>query len=134
MTIPDVTALAIAWTETITGLAADQVAADIPDEIPDEFVHVRRMGGPARPPARDQPLMHFGSWHDDAQQAMTRLEVIRAALWALPGDSTAFGVTVYQVADSAGPTSTNDPNTGRPFAFMRVSLTIRADDLIHQFS
>lgn len=134
MTIPDVTALAIAWAETITGLTSEQVAGDIPDPIPTDFLQVRRMGGPAKPPARDMPLMHFGSWADEGQAAMTRLEVIRAALWKLPEDSTAFGVTVYEVADSAGPTSTSDPNTGREFAFTRVSLTIRADDLTHQFS
>ena len=131
--MPDTTALLITWVQTVTGLPAAQISADIPDPIPTDFVQVRRLGGSGLPPVRDQPLIQFSSWATSDRLAMVRLEEIRTALWTLPG-STTLGITVYAVDDSSGPTSTTDPNTGRRFAFMRNTITVRADDIAHQFS
>lgn len=132
MTIPDTVGLTIAWVNAIPALGAT-AGAEIPDPIPVDYIQVRRMGGPAMPPVRDQPLLQFSSWAASDLESMNRLQVIREGLWALQG-TDGLGVTLYEVFESAGPTSTTDSQTSRRYAFMRTALTVRADDIIHQFS
>lgn len=131
MAIPDTPALLITWLETQA--LGPTFGAKLPDPIPDDYVQIRRIGGPALPPVRDQPLIQFSSWAATGQLAMDMLHTLRPLLFALVGTAT-LGPVVYDVAEQAGPTSTTDPQTGRPWAFMRTSITIRADELTHQFS
>ena len=133
MAIPDTVGLMIAWVVGLSLPGSPPVSAEIPDPLTEDHVQVRRLGGPALPPVRDQPLIHLSSWAPTDKLALDRLNIIRPQMWALVGTAT-LGVTVYELDETAGPTSTTDPQGGRPFAFMRWAVTVRANDIIHQFS
>lgn len=127
MSFPDVTGLLVAHFATL--LSPLPVSVDVPATRPDEFVQIRRIGGPALPPVRDLPRLDFIAWSTTAIKAMTLLTTVRTELWALAGTTT-IGVTVYRVDEELGPRQANDPDTGLPMATMTMQLNARADAAI----
>lgn len=127
MPFPDVTALLVTHLTPI--IAPTPLFVDVPDPRPDEFAQVRRIGGLANPPVRDNPHVDAITWAPTAQQAMSTLLTIRGELWALPGTAT-LGLAVYRLSEILGPKQLTDPETGSPMAIATFELQVRADNAI----
>lgn len=126
MTFPDVIALTRAY---ITPLVAPvNVVSRVPDPRPAQLVQVRRVGGLAEVPVRDQARMDFFSWDTTDQTSMNRALTIRSAIWALKGNDI-LGVMVYDIEEFLGPRLDDDPITHSPRTWMTLQLTVRADDV-----
>ena len=106
------------------------VVVRVPDPRPDRFVQIRRVGGLAQPPVRDQARLDVWAWAPDDEPAMALALAVRTALWALPG-RTLDGVPVYRIAEFLGPRLDEDPATSSPRVWATYDLSIRADSAIH---
>ena len=127
MAFPDVVGLTIAYLGPI--ITPTAVVSRIPKPRPVELVQVRRVGGPALPPVRDQARLDIFCWAATEPDAMALAGTVRSALWALSGNDL-LGPMVYEVAEFLGPRQDDDPITGTPRVWMTQSLAVRADDAI----
>jgi hypothetical protein len=127
VTFPNVVALLLDFFDgTLSDVA---FVNDVPNPRPERFVQLRRIGGPAIVPVRDQPLIDVRSWDPLPARAMDTLLEVRSGLWSLNGRDD-LGVQVYRLAETVGPRQTNDQTTGTPIAWLSVAMTIRADDVV----
>ncbi len=127
MTWPDAVGLVVAYLDQ--ALTPTPVSSRVPKPRPDEFVQVRRVGGSATPPVRDQPRLDVFTWAPTDPEAMALAHAVREALWALAGNDL-LGVTVYDITEFLGPRQDDDDVTGTPRVWATYSLTIRADTAI----
>lgn len=127
MAFADVTALLVTYLST--QLSPTPVAAVVPEDRPDEFVTVRRVGGTVEYPVKDRPQMDFRVWDPSAANASARMLAIRELMIGLQGSST-LGVMVYKVDEILGLRELNDPLTGTPVAWSTLVFEVRADNAI----
>ncbi len=124
---PDVTGLLIQHLTTIH--APVLVSSRVPDNRPAELVQVRRVGGVAKPPVRDAPVVDFKHWAATETRAVELALATRNAIWALSG-SDLDSVTVYRIEETLGLQETTDPVTESPMALITITLDVRADAAI----
>lgn len=126
MAWPDIVGLLVDY---LDAQIDDPVATRVPNPCPDTHVQVRRVGGPKRPPVREQPRVDLLVRAPTEPQAMELLLELRAIVNALHGTTT-LGVTVYRVEETMGPQQDDDELNHKPMAWMTFALLIRADDAI----
>lgn len=127
MTWPDIVSLVVAHLDAV--LNPIPTATRVPNPRPERFVQVRRVGGLALPPVRDQARLDAFTWAPTEPEAMTVALDVRQELWALAGTDT-LGITVYAVTEFLGPRQDDDDTTGTPRVWATYGLTFRADDAI----
>lgn len=129
MAFPDVVAALKDYLVPIVAPAA--VTSRVPpDSTPrPALVQVRRVGGTAVIPVRDQARIDVFCWHTSDPEAMTLALTVRAAIWALSG-TTLLGPVVYDVSEFLGPRHDDDPTTGIPRVWATYQITVRADQAI----
>lgn len=127
MTWPDAVGLVVAYLDQ--ALTPTLVASRVPEDRPDEFVQVRRVGGPATPPVRDQARLDVFTWAVTDPEAMDLAYTVREALWLLPGTDL-LGPVVYRIEEFLGPRQDDDVVTGTPRVWATYSLTLRANNAI----
>lgn len=103
--------------------------SDVPNPRPVEFVQIRRIGGLAEMPVKENVRLEFFTWAATSVRAMEMINEIRLQVWRL-GGGIDLGYQVYQVADFMGPTQTHDSQTGTPQGWYRPEITIRANDVV----
>ncbi len=128
MPFQDVVEDVIAHLDPVDGTVA--VVSEIPKPRPEEFVQIRRIGGPGLPPVRELVRLDVFAWAQTGPRAMAILALVRASIWQLAG-GTDLGYQVYQVNEFLGPSQSDDTATGQPRGWYRPELTVRADDVIH---
>lgn len=128
MSYPD--ALPLLRTYLLPIVAPVPVVTRVPDPRPERLVQVRRVGGPALVPVRDQARIDVFTWDPDDSPAMALALTVREAVWALAGTST-LGPQVYRIEEFLGPRMADDPITHSPRTWATYELTIRADSAIH---
>lgn len=129
MPFPDVADALIGYLAPI--VAPVRVASRVPpDSTPrPPHVQVRRVGGAALAPVRDQARIDVFCWHNSDPEAMVLALTVRAAIWALSG-TTLLGPPVYDVSEFLGPRHDDDPTTGTPRVWATYQITVRADQAI----
>lgn len=118
----------IAYLDPVDGTVP--VHNDIPKPRPDEFIQVRRIGGPATPPVQETVRLDIFAWAETSPRAEELINLVRASIWALAGKAT-LGYMVYRVSEFMGPTQSTDVDTGIPRGWYRPEMTVRANDAIH---
>jgi hypothetical protein len=127
MAFPDVVALAVDYLAPV--VAPVPVSTRVPNPRPTHFVQVRRVGGTALLPVRDQVRLDVFCWASTEPGAMGLALEVREALWALSGNDE-LGLVVYAVGEFMGPRQDDDPVTGVPRVWATYSLSVRAEDAI----
>lgn len=127
MAFPDANALLIAY---LTPLRAPvKVVSRVPDPRPVQLVQVRRVGGAALWPVRDQARLDVWVWAATDQAAMALALAVRADVWKLAGTSL-LGPACYRVQEFLAPRLDDDPVTNSPRAWATYQLDLRANDVI----
>ena len=108
------------------GYAGIHVGARVPDTRPTRFVRVVPTGGtrnidPGIPVADTQVTVE--AWADTQAAAHDLAQLCRALVWAARGDDT--GVTVYRVAEVAGPGHQPDPLSNQDRFTATYLLSVR---------
>ncbi|MCP4959666.1 MAG: hypothetical protein GY925_10405 [Actinomycetia bacterium] len=127
MPFADVVADVIAHLDPVDGVS---VSSKVPSPRPDEFIQIRRIGGPGVPPVTEVVRLDVFTWADTGPRAMELLGLVRESIWALAG-GVALGYVVYGVVEFMGPTQSDDTETSTPRGWYRPELTVRADAVIH---
>jgi len=123
MSWPDATELLIGQLTLV--LAPVHVGSRVPHPRPARLVRVRRVGGVAEPPVREQARFDVLAWAPDEPEAMRLALRAREAIWALPGQML-DGVAVYRAEETLGPRADDDPETGTPRVWATYAVTLRA--------
>lgn len=124
MTVPDATALVIAYLDGLHGT----VVSAVPDPRPSEFIQVRRVGGAGLPPVRDVARLDIFCWSTTGPAAMTLGGLVRAEMFAL-ARSTTLGIACYRVEESLF-RQFDDPEISIPRSWGTYALTLRADEIL----
>jgi hypothetical protein len=123
----DVVAILVAYLDP---LLSAPVATRVPIPRPVEFIQVRRVGGPALPPARELVRVDVFAWAETEVRAAQLGRAARQAVWALAG-TTVDGMTVYQAGEFMGPTMVDDDETGVAQSWTTYELIVRAEPAMY---
>lgn len=97
-----------------------------PENAPDGFVMVRRIGGGFLGKVQDRPTVDVMVFHSDDFQRSALANRIRAGLAELPG-TTVAGIPIYSVTEFLGPRRVPDPaNPDRTVTLFSLSIALRA--------
>lgn len=127
MAYPDIVGLLRTYLLPI--VAPLQIASRVPDPRPDDWVQLRRIGGPQQRPVRDRPNVDVFAWALTDPAAEQLGDLLRRSIHALAG-TTLLGPMVYRVDEVLGPRSLDDELTGRPRVWATYSIDVRADNAI----
>lgn len=128
MAWPDAVDLVIDYLAPLAAPVA--VGSRVPKPRPSRLIQVRRVGGTALAPIRDQPRLDIFCWDETDPAAMALALTVREHMWALAGTAL-LGPMTYRVEETLGPRQDDDDMTGTPRVWATYSLSIRADDAIH---
>jgi len=103
-----------------------QFVSKIPNPRPDEFVLIRRVGGPTRNLVTDEPTLAVEAWSTDKTQSQTLLQRVRAAIHEAP--HKALTPPVYLVTEFAGIADLADPESTHSRHTFAVAVAMRGDD------
>lgn len=124
MALPDAVALLVAY---LDGLHSEKVSSDVPDPIPSNLIQVRRVGGPALPPVRDNPRVDIFCWSTTSALAGALANTVRGEMFALHR-STLLGIDCYKVEETLF-RQFDDDVSGRPRYWATYALTLRANEI-----
>lgn len=100
------------------------VSVTVPNPRPDEFVTVRRTGGPRRDLVTDAPILAVECWAELPSEALSLAQLARGLINEIPG-SIIGGLTVYRVVEAAGPALLPDPESNQARYTFTVQLDVR---------
>lgn len=106
---PDTAAAAAAYLDSVLSVA---VVTHVPNPRPDEFVTLRRTGGPRETLVSDGAQITVESWGPDDETAHDNAQTARAYLHAAAG-TVIEGVQFYRVDELAGPVNLPDPESAQ---------------------
>lgn len=115
---PDVTMLAAGH---LAGLMDVPVSARVPRPRPDEFVVLRRVGGPQRGPLTDDARLDVQVWAPSDARAVAIAQQARRYLAEMPQ----LVDTVRQFTEDSGPTLIPDAPSDVPRVLLTVVLSVR---------
>ncbi len=118
---PDATA---AVTSRLGDVLAVPTDARVPKPRPDEFIVVRRVGGPRRDIVTDEATLTIEAWAQDEAAAHDLAQLARAHVHAMAG-TTEGDVRVYRVGEFAGPASLPDPDSSQSRYTLTVTVAVR---------
>lgn len=123
---PDAEAMVVNYlTDAIEGL---EVSTRVPDERPNRFVRVTRVGGTKIRLNAESPMVLFECWDTNSVDAFALCRQVRAYVHALAGE-TVSGVWIYKVTEVGGPVFNPDPNTDLPRYQFTVTLDLKGESL-----
>lgn len=99
----------------------------IPNPRPVSFVQLTRVGGTSRDVVVDDATVSVDSWAATQVAAMALALQARAHIHAL-AHTVVGGVTVYRVAELAGPADVPDPESGAPRVRQTFQIGLRATE------
>jgi hypothetical protein len=111
-------------TTTYPSLDGYAVGVKVPDGRPVPFVRVGRVGG-TRDGLFDQPRILVESWAGTSFAAAANTDLIRDAMWQLPGVRS--GHHVSALTEVGGPADIADPETGSPRYLMTFAFRVRGN-------
>ena len=125
---PDAVAIAVEFlNDNLSALGATATAYDAPPSPrPDEFVTVRRTGGPALGKVWDAAQLTFESWSTTTEGASDLAQIVRAAMRTATGEvvsSTAIG----RVQEASGPADLPDPLSDQSRFSQTFVVNLRGD-------
>lgn len=97
----------IVWLRPL--IAPTAIAGRVPRDLPDEFVLLRRIGGPWDWPVTDVPTIGVECWGPTETAAYDLCHDVRARIHGLQG-GTVNSIAIYRVEEFAGPALLPDPN------------------------
>lgn len=108
----------------LTEDVSDRVPNDASGVPPVPFVVVARVGGPRVSLVTEQPTLTIEAWAKTWREAEDLIQRARQEVHAMAG-GVHNGLTVYAVAEFAGPARLIDPVSGSPRKTLTVSMTVR---------
>ena len=96
----------------------------VPNPRPDEFIVVRRVGGPRRDLVTDEATLTIEAWAQTEEAAHDLAQLARAHVHAMAG-TTEGDARVYRVGEFAGPASLPDPESDQPRYTLTVTVAVR---------
>lgn len=105
-----------------------QFVSKVPNPRPDEFVLLRRVGGPTRNMVTDEPTLAVEAWSTDKTLSQALLQRVRAAIHEAP--TASLSPPIYLVTEFAGPADLPDPDSNHARHTMTVAVAMRGDDSV----
>jgi hypothetical protein len=112
-------------TGVLTGVL---VTTDVPENKPDTFLTVQRIGGIQQNRVMDGPLLVFQAWANTKADAYDLAKLARAYVFAMPGNSYS-GTWVYKVSEVGGVGYLPDPDSSLPRYQFTVQMRTRGTAL-----
>lgn len=118
---PDAAALVAGHLATSLGVST---AGKVPNPRPEEFIVVRRVGGPRRNVVTDEATLTVECWSDSDEAAHDLAQLARATIHQMVGEM--FDDTpVYRVTEFSGPVHLPDPTSTQPRYTFTVAVAMR---------
>lgn len=112
--------------EALTDLLDVPVSGSVPQDRPDTFVTVRRVGGPRLNLVADDATLTVEAWAESDTEANTLAEQASAAIRSLRGSSL-DGVAVYRITEPSGPVELPDPVSEQHRSTFTVTVALRGE-------
>ncbi|WP_327725725.1 hypothetical protein [Streptomyces europaeiscabiei] len=102
------------------------VRTRVPDERPERFIRIERVGGTLLDRVTDRPRLAFEVWAPSEEETADLTKVARALVHAIPGWR---GAVAYDVVDVGGPNTAPDPISGQERGTFAVEVSLRGKSL-----
>lgn len=119
---PDVAAEVGAWLREQLNVDTD---TRVPNPRPDEWLMVRRVGGPRRDLVIDDATLAIEAWSVSDANSHDLAQLARAYLIAMVGETVGDSLFVYRVDELSGVANLPDPESTQSRHTFTVAVTVR---------